>query len=230
MDTVRPSFCRLCINLCSILVTIGEDGYVSKVGGNKDGPVHQGYTCTKGRAQPGLLRATDRLLHAQKRLGDGNLISISSHTAAAEVAARLTEIRDRYGADAIAIYNGTMTTSTSNSPPFLIGSFASALGTRMMFTPRTIDKAGKMLSRALHGTWMAPAQAYDRPDVALLFGYNPPISYQGVPGGNPLKWIADSQRRGMQLIMVDPRRPKRPGRQTCTSSRSPARTRQFLPR
>ena len=53
---------------------------------------------------------------------------------------------------------------------------------------------------------MAPSQGYTDPDVALLVGINPPISYQGAPRGNPAKWIADSRRRGMKLIVIDPRR------------------------
>jgi anaerobic selenocysteine-containing dehydrogenase len=75
----------------------------------------------------------------------------------------------------------------------------------MQFDASTIDKPGKPIAKALHGTWMAPAQGFDRPDVALLIGMNPVVSYQGAPFGNPGKWLTDRIKSGMQLIVVDPR-------------------------
>ena len=82
----------------------------------------------------------------------------------------------------------------------------SALGSRRLFTTNTIDKGGRHVAMAKHGSWMAPRQAWDEPDVALLLGINPFVSYQGFPIGNPGHWLADQQRRGMRLFVVDPRR------------------------
>src|SRR5262249_20824955 len=85
-------------------------------------------------------------------------------------------------------------------------SFMSRIGSPMYFNPNTIDKPGKMLAAAMHGSWMAPSQGYDRPDVALLIGLNPFQSYYGVACGNPGEWRGERLRAGMDLIVVDPRR------------------------
>jgi anaerobic selenocysteine-containing dehydrogenase len=81
-----------------------------------------------------------------------------------------------------------------------------SLGSNMTFDPNTIDKPGRNVVPALHGTWMAPWQGYHEPDVALLLGINPFQSYNGVACGNPAKWLGECMESGMQLIVVDPRR------------------------
>ena len=76
----------------------------------------------------------------------------------------------------------------------------------MRFSPGTIDKPGKKIAQALHGSWMAPARGFDDPAVTLLIGINPLISFTGFPYGNPGKWLSAQQKRGMKLIVIDPRR------------------------
>jgi anaerobic selenocysteine-containing dehydrogenase len=84
--------------------------------------------------------------------------------------------------------------------------FLKALGSPMMFTPSTIDKPGKKIADAMHGKWQAPAQGWDRPEVALLVGINPPISFEGAPSARPGQWLKRAVDDGMELIVVDPRR------------------------
>jgi anaerobic selenocysteine-containing dehydrogenase len=81
-----------------------------------------------------------------------------------------------------------------------------ALRSPMIFAPNTIDKPGKPIARAIHGQWMAPPQEFDHPDAGLLIGVNPFVSYKGLPKGNQSVWLSEAQRRGMKLIVIDPRR------------------------
>src|SRR5262245_39364660 len=52
---------------------------------------------------------------------------------------------------------------------------------------------------------MAPPQSYDRPDEALLVGVNGVVSHYGAASGSSGKWLADEIKRGMHLIVIDPR-------------------------
>jgi anaerobic selenocysteine-containing dehydrogenase len=136
----------------------------------------------------------------------GEHVDISSEQAMDEVAARLTTVIERHGPASVAGYFGTYAGVTTNlSQPF-IAAFMKALGSPLLFSPETIDKPGKSIARAMHGTWMAPLQLFDQPDVALLVGANPLQSYYGIACGHPTRWLNDRFADGLQLIVVDPRR------------------------
>lgn len=202
--TTHTSFCRYCANSCPVLVDV-DDGAVVAVKGDPDNAVFEGYTCVKGRAAPEMHNHPDRLLRSLKRLPDGELVPIAVETAMDEIAARLTELRDRYGPRSIASYYGTAAAGSTLTEPFL-AAFMAGIGSRMCFSPNTIDKPGKQLAAAMHGRWMAPMQGYDDPEVALLIGANPYKSYYGVACGNPGTWLGERLQAGMQLIVIDPRR------------------------
>jgi anaerobic selenocysteine-containing dehydrogenase len=199
---VAQSFCRVCNTNCGILVETTA-GRVTRVIGDPAHPVSAGYTCVKGRAQPELLAHPDRLLRSLKRVGTA-FEPIDVERAMDEIAEQLGRIRDQHGPRAIASYLGTFITANHVTTP-LIDSFMRELGSPMAFTPITIDKPGKEISRALHGMWQAPTQGFDRPDVCLLIGANPFVSYTGFPSGNPNRWLKDETDRGMRLIVIDPR-------------------------
>ncbi len=202
--TTTPSQCLTCINTCGVLVEV-EDGRVSRVSGDHDSPISAGYTCVKGRAQPTLLYSEDRLMQSQRRRSDGTFESVASSVAIHEIGERLTTIVERYGSQAVALYFGTSLNSCLGAVTFA-SAFMNAIGSSLQFSTNTIDKGGRDVAAALHGTWMAPRQAWSDPDVALLLGINPLISYQGFPIGHPGKWLSKNLERGMTLIVVDPRR------------------------
>ena len=201
---MEPSQCLTCINTCGVLVDI-EDGRVARVTGDRDSPISHGYTCVKGRAQPTLLYSADRLLEPRMRLPDDTFEPLPSSVAVQAIADGLTRIIDRHGPQAVALYFGTSLNSCLGTVSFA-SAFMNAIGSSLQFSTNTIDKGGRDVAAALHGSWMAPRQAWSRPDVALLLGINPMVSYQGLPIGHPGKWLSDNLERGMTLIVVDPRR------------------------
>jgi anaerobic selenocysteine-containing dehydrogenase len=140
-----------------------------------------------------------------RREPDGHFSALPSQQAISEIAERLRHIVERHGPSAVAIYQGTSAHASSAAPAIAQG-FLSALGSPLFFTTNTIDKGGRNVAQALHGSWQAPRQGWDRPGVALLLGINPFVSYQGFPSGAPSRWLAENQARGMKLIVVDPRR------------------------
>lgn len=205
-DGVRRSFCRCCLNKCAIKVTV-ENGRAVRIAGDAEDPLYGGYTCVKGRAQPGFLNDPGRLLHSLKRMEDGSFAPIPVEVAMDEIAEKLMAIRDRHGPRAIASYRGTMMVA-SNGADETSRALLSLLGTQMSFDTITIDKGGKQIAAALFGRWMAPAQGFDAPDAVMVIGANPLMTYTGFPAGNPNWWLKENLERGMKLLVIDPRRMK----------------------
>jgi len=204
--TSRPSYCRFCANACPILVEV-ENGLAIRVTGDPSNDIYHGYTCVKGRALPEQHNHPDRLLHSQKRMTDGTYRPISSQQLLDEVAAHLGELIDDHGSASIASYFGTMAANVSPITMPMTNAFMHGIGSPLQFNPDTIDQAGKQVAKGLHGVWMAPIQGFDNPDVGLIVGANPLVSYAGgLPMGHPGKWLQRWVRRGFRLIVIDPRR------------------------
>ena len=205
MSHTVPSTCRICTNLCPITVEI-ENGAVIGVSGDKANSVYQGYSCIKGRAQPSFLTSPERLTRSLRRDRARALRPIAVDDATREIGERLTAIVAEHGPRSVALYMGNGLIACSGTAAPMGSALMDAIGSPMRFTPATIDKPGKPIARALHGSWGAPAQGFHSPDVALLIGINPLITYTGFPNGNPGRWLAEQLARGMELFVVDPRR------------------------
>lgn len=203
MKTTEHTICRACHAQCGLLVDM-EDGRPVKIRGDKDNPVYFGYSCIKGRELGGYHSLPTRLLHSQKRQADGSHAPIASEAAMDEIAARLRALIDRHGPRAVAIYIGTH--GYNNFPANAFGTaFLDAVGSPMLFSSVTIDQPGKGIAIGLHGPWLAGLPPVDDCDVVLLVGSNPIASMNGGLGLNPAKRLHDGRKRGMKLIVVDPR-------------------------
>ena len=197
-----PSICRVCHAQCPVLVRI-EEGRAVSLTGIKDNPVYHGYACGKGRALPQYHYMPERLLHSQKRDASGRHAPIGADAAIRQIAERLNRIRARYGPRSIAIYNGTHGYNNFLSTAFAFA-WMEALGSPMVFTSVTIDQPGKAVSAALHGTWLAGFPSMDMADSWLFVGANPVVSMLGPV--NPAHALTRNLKRGMKLIVIDPRR------------------------
>jgi anaerobic selenocysteine-containing dehydrogenase len=204
MREVHDSFCRFCHASCAIKVTV-EDGVPVSVIGNKDNPVYHGYTCAKGRALPEQHTTPSRLLQTMKRGDDGTHRPIPVEQAMDEIAAQVARIVEEHGPRSVALYTGTYSLPYPAAAP-MAGAWLRALGSPMLFTSATIDQPGKMIAPALHGSWGGGAYHFDGADVWMLVGANPTVSKSiGVPCMNPAKRLHDARKRGLELIVIDPR-------------------------
>ena len=138
----------------------------------------------------------------------------TSGQAVEAIARRLKDIIREHGPEAVAVYRGT-TASASTAAGHMAQAFLASIGSPLYFTTNTIDKGGRNVAQALLGSWMAPRQAWDRPDVGLMFGINPFLSHQGLPFGSPARWLEAQKARGMKLIVVDPRRTELAAKADC---------------
>jgi anaerobic selenocysteine-containing dehydrogenase len=185
------------------VVTI-EDGRAVAVHGDREAPLFEGYTCPKGRALPEIHANPHRLLHSLRKRPDGTHEQISSVQAVEEIADRLRDVIERHGPNAVAVYIGT-----SNIPYPTMGGMAGALmqaiGSTMYFSAATLDQPGTTVADAVHGVWLGGRTSFDTADAWLFVGTNPVISKQYL-GENPAKRLSRAVERGLQLVVIDPRR------------------------
>jgi len=208
MTETVPTVCRLCIAHCGVLATVEDDAgrrKVTRVTGDPDNPVFQGYTCPKGRALPELHNHDGRLLRSMKKQVNGTHAPIDSGVAAIEVAERIRAIIERHGPRAVACYVGTPNAGQPTAAT-MGNAFLRAIGSRMFFTSNTIDQPGKQIAMALHGKWLGGEPDFEQADAWMLVGSNPIISKSaGIPGQNPAQKLKEANARGLQLIVIDPR-------------------------
>jgi anaerobic selenocysteine-containing dehydrogenase len=201
----HPSICRFCHANCGILVSV-ENGRAVRVTGDPENPAYFGFTCAKGRQLPEQHAHRDRLLHSQKRLPGGETVAIPSESAMDEIAERISEIVREHGPRSVALYVGTYSGPHPASIPAAVG-WMIGLGSRMVFTSSAIDQPGKHVANAIHGRWLGGSHVFDESDVWLLIGNNPLISMSGgIPPANPGRRLREARKRGMKLIVIDPRR------------------------
>ena len=208
MTETRVTYCRICSPLCGLLVDV-DNGRVVHVAGDPDHALTRGFTCTKGRHLGELHHAPDRFLTAQRNGPDG-LQPLPTDQAIDEIAARLRTILDEHGPESIALFVGTHSYTASLTFSFA-GAWLRAVGSHKRFSTMTIDQSAKWVASARLGSWGAGRQRFEDSDVWLLAGTNPLVSMQGgdltgFPVHDGLRRLEEARARGLQLIVVDPRR------------------------
>jgi anaerobic selenocysteine-containing dehydrogenase len=203
-STTRPGICRICSAHCGVLATV-TDGKLVRVTGDPQNPLYQGFTCGKGRALPEIHNSPDRLLHSRKRQTTGDFTAIDVEVAMDEIAARLQQIIDEYGPRAVAVYVGTAALPYPTGP-LVANAFTRAIDSPMFFTSNSIDQPGKQIAQAAHGHWLGGDILFDDADSWILVGTNPLVTKAaGIPGQNPFFRLRQALKRGMKLIVIDPR-------------------------
>ena len=107
MEIIKTD-CIMCINSCGIDAYV-EDGKLVKVEGMKEHKISEGYICPRGEALPEYVYAPDRVLYPMKKV-DGEFQRVSWDEALDTIAEKLAEIKEKYGARALAVYNGSIGT------------------------------------------------------------------------------------------------------------------------
>lgn len=99
--------CRGCHGGCMHILTV-QDGRVTKVRPDPNGPLNQGRACPKGMSIIEQMYHPDRLLYPMRRIGpkrSGKWERISWDEAYDEIGDRLTCYRETYGPECIAVTN-----------------------------------------------------------------------------------------------------------------------------
>jgi thiosulfate reductase/polysulfide reductase chain A len=198
---IKKTVCMWCHNHCLVEARI-KDGRLESVEENKDMPGAEAIVraCPRARAAAEWLYHPERLNYPLKRTGDkgeGKWQVISWEQALDEIAAKLADVKQKYGAEAIATSSGTGRSHDEYRIRFfnLLGSPNNIGQGHICYGP------GSTVSRAVYG-WDDFSPAVGRSTRCIMFlGANPEPSARGL-------WqsMLISKKGGAKLIVVDPRR------------------------
>src|SRR5690349_9658085 len=176
-STVRTACPLDCPDACTLDVTV-EKGRVVKIDGGDANPVTRGYICAKVRRFAERVYGEDRLLYPAVRKGPkggGTFTRVSWEEALDLIASRMTEIRDRYTAEAILPFcyggsNGLLTQDTNDAVLFR-GFGTSRLARTVCAAPT--GAANQLLYGKMPGVVY---QDYVHARLIILWGVNPSAS------------------------------------------------------
>ena len=93
MQTVKKSFCHLCMAHCGVNITL-DDKKIIKIVSDFDDPVSKGYICEKAQKLIGYQHSKDRITEPLKKVSEG-FISISWDQAINEIVDKLKTLKQR---------------------------------------------------------------------------------------------------------------------------------------
>ena len=204
MPQIHARTCHLCEANCGVLMTV-EDGKVTKVTGNPDHVLSEGYICPKATAIPDLQNDPDRLRAPIKKVGDA-WEEISWEQAFSEIAAKHQSIVA--GSKVGAMFFGNPNVHNYSSS-FSTRGLVKAWGAKGIYSASTLDQLPHMICQKwVYGhNALYPVPDIDRTMFMLCVGGNPLASNGSlwtVP--NVKKRIQRLQARGGKFVVVDPRK------------------------
>ncbi|MBD8561856.1 molybdopterin-dependent oxidoreductase [Pseudomonas fluorescens] len=207
MRETRRSHCRNCGAQCGVELEI-ENGRVLKMRGDRANPISKGYFCIKGLASMERQNGDGRILSSY-RLANGAHEPLPTAQAVDEIAARLSGLIQRHGPRSVGLYIGTGAYSATLTVPFA-KAWLAAVGSPQLYTTLTIDQSPKVITALRMGAFLSGRQPFTTADVWMFCGTNPLVSHWAGWGGPtmyaPGADIREAQKRGLKVIVVDPRR------------------------
>jgi len=204
-------YCSLCIARCGTIAVV-EDGRFTRLEPDPAHPAGQAL-CAKGLAAPELVYSPERLTHPLRRTRpkgdrDPGWQRISWDEALDQTAAAMRGIAERNGPEAVAFsMSSPSTTAIADSNGF-VRRLMNAFGASNALT--SLDICGWGRAGATRYTFgmaaIATGAGGAMPDIVnsgclILWGYNP--SYSRLTHATA---VTEAVKRGMRLIVVDPRR------------------------
>lgn len=194
--------CRGCHGGCMHILTV-ENGRVTGVRPDPDGPLNHGRACVKGLSILEQMYHPDRITTPMRRLGprgSGRWEPVSWEDAYDEMAQKLGGFRKKYGPESIALISGTGRHHLSQFWRFanvLETPNATSAGALICLGPR--KNAADLTAGHFGGV---DYYGETKPAGILVWGANPAIS--GADGELQFH-IQDAVRAGTPLIVVDPK-------------------------
>jgi anaerobic selenocysteine-containing dehydrogenase len=202
----KRTFCRVCEPACGLVARVDDDRLIA-LEADREHPVSKGFVCNKGIYGLDIHNDPDRLRVPLKRVAPGRFEEVSWDAALADIAARLKDILERAGVDAVASYTGNPTAFNALYGPSF-GNFMRQVGARKNFSSGTQDCSNKFAgSEAVFGTrTLHPLPDIDRSGFILIIGENPAVSHMSfISLPNPMEHLKAAARRGAVIRYVNPR-------------------------
>ena len=196
-----PTVCGMCGpggpgGGCGIYAFV-KNGRFTRVAGMDESPVNKGAVCAKGHAAPQWVYSQDRLTHPLKRIGkkgEGKFETISWDAAIAHIAEVLTQQKETYGAESLAILS-----PAKRSYNDYLKRFLTAHG-----SPNYGHSGICAMQRAF--AFMYTLGDYPRPDYGqsdlIIYWGRQPI-YSG-PVARPARAFLAAKQRGAKIIAIKP--------------------------
>ena len=197
---IKKAGCFFCHNNCGLLVHV-KNGRVVKTEGNKEHPISRGFICPRGKNAPQWLYHSDQLYYPLKRVGErgeGKWQKISYDQALDEIAEKLGQLKERYGAETLLVSEGT----------YRSGEFwARSRFLNLFGNPQNVIDPGTICVLNVYSLNLAMVGACNftanipRAKCVVLWGVNPKESML-------TRWRIYStriRRKEMRIIAVDPR-------------------------
>ncbi len=197
----KNTACILCSINCGLKVQTDGGRHMTKIIGDKQHPVSQGYVCEKAQRLDYYQNGADRLTTPMRRKADGSYEPIDWDTAISEITARMTTVRDTHGGDKILYYGGGG--QGNHLGGAYVEAWLRALGVRYRSNALAQEKtgefwvAGKMLGVGTHGD-------FEHCEVGVFLGKNPWQSHGFARARAVIRQFAKDP--GRSLIVIDPRR------------------------
>lgn len=207
MSETIYSYCQYCMCMCGTKIVV-EGNRVIDIEPDRENPFSWRDFCRKGKTAAQVIDHPQRLTRPMKRVGT-HYVEATYEEAIRDIAARLTGIIERHGADAIGSYSGNPLGFNFSGTMFWNG-LLDAIGTGNRFWVGSVDQNNThVVQEQMYGTeLMALIGDVDDAKCFLFIGMDPAQSkfvwMETVPDG----WnrVLEAQRKGADLIVVDPRR------------------------
>lgn len=202
--------CRYCVSLCGVTVTVSDDGrVVESIEPDRENPYTWRDFCRKGRTAAERVEHPRRITQPMRRVGE-QWVTATYEEAISDIAARLTRIIERDGADAVGSYAGNPLAFNFGGMTFL-NALLDAIGSGNRYYVTSVDtNANHVVTEAMYGSEFFPLTCdIDEAQCFLLIGMDPAVSKWGWIDNAPAAWqrITERERRGdADVIVVDPRR------------------------
>lgn len=202
MTRIIRTVCQGCHCECGVLVTV-EDNRIVKIEGDPNHPMNRGFICIKGITYHERVYHPQRILYPLKQSkGNRTWERISWDQALDEIAEKLTNIKEKYGVDAIATMHGT----GPRESKYTLNILACALGTpnrsdvdmHICYSPSLIAE------NVTYGVSVMQDAGpdFDNARCIVIWGANPLDAHP--PLG--LRVVKAKKERDTKLIVIDPRR------------------------
>ena len=200
---------------CGVRLYTDGEGRLVKVEGDRENPFNQGRLCIRCLDLPEVVYNDRRLLHPMRRdradRGKDAWQRITWDEAYDEIEARLKDLRERYGAESVLFMQGTgrdiATWISRLAWSYGSPNYGFPLSGLACYLPRVsgmYSTTGSFwvcdCSQQFPDRYDNPA--YEVPEVMVLWGNNPIVSNSDGFFGH---WVVDLMKRGMDIIVIDPR-------------------------
>jgi len=197
-------YCALCTAHCATIATV-ESGRVIRLDPDHDHP-NGGVICIKGKAAPELVYHPDRLNYPLKRTrpkgdADPGWQRVTWDEALDDIARRISDIRQRYGAKTIALAKGTKSGTSVDDAERWLGRLLYSIGSPNWVSTTHVCNWHKDTGFSYTFGSNLPTPDLEHSKTFLLWGHNPSSTSLILAHD-----VVQARSRGMKTIVVDPRR------------------------